>query len=282
MVRDDAVSRDDLPVPVWWIVALTALALALRLVRLNTGLWIDEIYAMLYSFRPSLTEIVSAFPRDNHHPFYAVLAHLSMSAFGESPWAVRLPAAIFGAATIPMLYLLGTRVATRRQAFLAATLLCVSYHHVWFSQNARGYAFLAFFAIAGAWLLLRGFEDGRWRFFLWYAAAVALGTYTHLTMVFIVVGHAVACAIAFMTARQTQPGVVWRRAATAFALSGFLTLLLYAPVLRDVTHYFATQPSKLKGVSTPSGRWPRQPADSSWRWAVWARARRSWLLPPAH
>ena len=124
MMRDDAGVRDDLPVPGWWIAALTALALALRLVRLNNGLWIDEIYAVLYSFRPSMQQIVSAFPRDNHHPFYAVLAHLSVSAFGESAWTVRLPAAIFGAATIPTLYLLGTRVATRREAFLAATHCC--------------------------------------------------------------------------------------------------------------------------------------------------------------
>lgn len=251
MTRDDAGVREDLPVPGWWIAALTALALVLRLIQLNNGLWIDEIYAVLYSFRPSLVQIVSTFPRDTHHPLYAVLAHLSVSAFGESAWAVRLPAAIFGAATIPMLYVLGTRVATRREAFLAATLLCVSYHHVWFSQNARGYTQLAFFAVAGSWLLLRGFETGQRRFFIWYAIAIALGAYTHLTMVFIAVGHAVACAIAFVAARKTQTIAVWKRVATGFALSGVLTLLLYAPVLRDVTHFFAKEPSKLRGVSTP-------------------------------
>ena len=173
----DAAHRpgDDLPVRTWWIVALTALALVLRLVRLDSGLWIDEIYSLLHSFRPSLWQIVSVFPRDNHHPFYSVLAHLSLTVFGESAWSIRLPAALFGAATVPLLYLLGTRVASRREALLAASLLCVSYHHVWFSQNARGYAVLACFAVLGSWLLLRGLEDGRRRFFAGYAVVIGLG-----------------------------------------------------------------------------------------------------------
>lgn len=243
----------DLDVPTWWLVALTALALVLRLINLNSGLWIDEIYSLLHSFRPSLWQIVSVFPRDNHHPFYSVLAHLSLTVFGESPWSIRLPAALFGAATIPLLYLLGTLVVSRREALLAAALLCVSYHHVWFSQNARGYALLAFFAVAGAWVLLRGLEDGRPRFFVAYAVLIALGAWTHLTMVFVAVGHALACAIAFARHRDAHPLAVWRRAAFGFVLSGVLTILLYAPVLTDVTHFFTKSPSHLKGISTP--RW---------------------------
>jgi len=69
--------------------------------------------------------------------------------------------------------------------------------------------------------------------------------------VFIAVGHAVACAIAFVAARRTHSAAVWKKVATAFVLSGVFTVLLYAPVLRDVTHFFASQPSKLRGVSTP-------------------------------
>ena len=56
-----------------WLAALTALALLLRAIRLDSGLWLDEIYSLLYSFRQPLDQILSAFPRDNHHPFYSAL-----------------------------------------------------------------------------------------------------------------------------------------------------------------------------------------------------------------
>jgi len=234
-----------------WLVALTVLALVVRLIRLNTGLWVDEIDSLMTSFRPSLTQIVTTFPRDNRHPFYSVLAHLCIQLFGEHPWSIRLPAVLFGTATVPLLYLLGARLMDRREALLAAALLAVSYHHVWFSQNARGYALLAFFAVLATWLLLRALEDGRKRFVIGYAVAIAFGAWTHLTMVFVAVGHAAACAIAFLFARGGRPAEAWKRLALAFVLSGLFTLLLYAPVLGDVANYFVHKPSKLRGVSTP-------------------------------
>lgn len=238
------------PVPTWWLAALTAVALGLRLVNIDSGLWIDEIDSLVTSFRPSLADIVLEFPRDNRHPFYSVLAHLAIAVFGEHNWVIRLPAVIFGTATVPLLYLLGARLGPPREAFLAATLLAVTYHHVWFSQNARGYAMLGCFAVLGAWLLLRTLDDPRRRFPIGYGAAIALGAWTHLTMVFVAVGHAAACGIAWL-ARRSRPADAWRRAALAFVLSGIMTLLLYAPVLGDVSNYFRNKPSGLRGISTP-------------------------------
>jgi len=175
------------------LVALTLAALVLRVVGSNSGLWIDEIYSLVDFFRVPLGRMVTAFPRDNHHPLYSALAHLSIGAFGEAPWSIRLPAVLFGTATIPLLYGLGRYVGSRREGLLAALLLAVSYHHVWFSQNARGYAMLAFFTVACTWALLRILEGGSRRLAFVYGASAALGAYTHLTMVFIVVGHAAVC-----------------------------------------------------------------------------------------
>ena len=72
----------------------------------------------------------------------------------------------------------------------AAALLTVSYHHVWFSQNARGYSGLAFFAITATYLLVRGLRTGHLGFFVAYAAALGIGAYMHLTMVFLAAGQA--------------------------------------------------------------------------------------------
>ncbi len=188
----------DLVVRGWWLGVLVVFALLLRGIGLSGGLWIDEIYSLLNSFRPSLVHIVTVFPQDNQHPLYSVLAHLSLSLFGESAWSIRLPALLFGAATVPLLYLLGKDVATRREAWYAALILTVSYHHVWFSQNARGYSALAFFAVLSTWLLLRAVGTGRRGLWIGYAIASALGAYTHLTMVFVVVAQCAATAIALL------------------------------------------------------------------------------------
>jgi hypothetical protein len=236
----------------WAVAGLTGLALALRLVNLDSGLWVDEISSLLGSFRAPLREIVGAFPRDNHHPLYSVLAHVSLRLFGEAPWVIRLPAAVFGVATVPLLYALGVRLMGRREALLAAALLVVSFHHVWFSQNARGYSMLTFATVLCTLLLLRVLAHGGWGPAAGYAVVAALGAYTHLTMVFVVGGHAVVCA-AYL-ALPAQAGLRVRRGRgvlAMFLLGAALTLLLYAPVLAQVRTYFADTPSALRGVSTP-------------------------------
>ncbi len=157
---------------------LTVLGAVLRAIRLDAGLWYDEIVTLVIAVRLPVDRLLTEFPHNNHHPLYSLLAHLSVTFLGEHAWSLRLPAYAFGVATIPMLYRLGTTVTTRREALLAAALLCVSYHHVWFSQNARGYSLLAFFVLLSTDLLVRGLrgrETGRMPWYLGYALAAALG-----------------------------------------------------------------------------------------------------------
>src|SRR5690606_19936697 len=68
----------------------------------------------------------------------------------------RVPAVVFGVLCIPMLFLLADRVTSRVEAWMASLLLTVSYHHIWFSQNARAYTGLLFFAMLTTWLFLIG------------------------------------------------------------------------------------------------------------------------------
>lgn len=243
----------DLAVRPGWIAALAVVALVLRGIGLDGGLWLDEIYSLLDSFRPPLAQIVTVFPRDNHHPLYSVLAHLSLAGLGEAAWTIRLPALLFGVASVPMLYLLGGAVTTRREALAAAALLAVSYHHVWFSQNARGYTALAFFTLLATWSLLRGLDTRRRRHLAGYALAIALGAYVHLTMVFVAVGH--AAVVAARNLARDRAGRRWRDGSwpwLALGLAALLTLVLYAPVLAQVQHYFVRQPTEMKGISTPA------------------------------
>lgn len=224
-----------------WIalIALTALAALLRAIGLDGGLWLDEITTLVESVRHPLTQIVTVFPGNNQHTLYSVLAHGSIALFGEQPWSLRLPALLFGAATPAALYLFARECTGRGEAMLAGILVAVGYHFVWFSQNARGYSALAFFAVLSSWLLLRGLRRGERGAFAAYAVACALGAYTHLTMVFVAAGHAGACLVRLGLPWRREAFARWRLPLTGFALAAVLSIALYAPLLLDVEQFFA-------------------------------------------
>jgi hypothetical protein len=68
-------------------------------------------------------------------------------------------------------------------------------------------------------------------------------------MMFLVLSHAVLCAVSGMLARRDD--LIrrrWRFAVTAFLLAGVFTLLLYSPILLDVQQVFVQHPNR----STPA------------------------------
>ena len=135
---------------------LLAAGAALRLYGLNRGLWVDEVTTLVEYVRPSLGDIVTTYGSQNQHFLFSVLAHLSITAFGESVWSLRLPAALFGIATLWALWRLGLELTSPREALLSMALLTFSYPHIWFSQNARGYSALLFWTVASSYYLVRG------------------------------------------------------------------------------------------------------------------------------
>ena len=241
------------PVDVGFLAVLVIIGAGLRFYRIDTALWFDEIVTLLDSVRSPLARIVTHFPSNNDHPLYSVLAHVSVDVFGESPWVLRLPSALFGVAAIPLLYLAGIAVTDRREALGAATILTFSYHHVWFSQNARGYTALLFFVLLATYVLVRWLDTGRRAFLVAYAIATAIGAYAHLTMVLVSISHALAFGIAWsIDGRDARIPGEWRRLAGAFIGAALLTIALYVPMVADVGSFFTTQTATATEVATPA------------------------------
>ena len=109
--------------------------------------------------------------------------------------------------------------------------MSVSYHHLWFSQNARGYSALLFWTLLSSWLFLRALDEGRSRLWLGYAAAVALGMFTHVTMLFTVVAQAAVWAAWIARPRTGRGPAAWSGAVLGLGLAALLTVQLYALVL---------------------------------------------------
>lgn len=210
-------------------------ALALRLYSLNVGLWHDEIATYVSYVQIPFGEGVSLYDSENQHLLFTVLAQLAFKVFGPSGWALRLPAVLFGLGSVGAVYLLGRELGAPQEGLFAAALLTFSYHHIWFSQNARGYTGLLFFTLVSSWLLLQALRTNRPQTWVWYAATLALGIFTQLTMFFVVAAHLLIYLAALFTWGKTpKPGSRWFGLFLGFGLAAFFTLLIHALVLPQI------------------------------------------------
>jgi hypothetical protein len=272
MALSEQNAADERP-PWGWLAALTALAAILRGVALDQQLWYDEITTLVEFVRRPLGEIVTTYTSQNQHMLYSLLARISVRAFGEHAWSLRLPAAVFGVLTVPALYFTARLAATRREALLACALLTVSYHHVWFSQNARGYTGLAFWTLGTTYCFLRGSRAGGWKWWLLFGAATALGLYTHLTMGFITAAQGLVFAGVWAGNWKSEKGkwpespapgktfaAEWKPPVAGFALAAALAALLYAPVMSQILR---------RTVGSETVRGAAEVVRAEWRSPLW-------------
>ena len=212
--------------------ALLLLGLLLRVIHLGSGLWYDEIQTLVEFARLPVGRLLTEYPNTNHHPLYSLLASVSIGLLGESAAALRLPAALMGTASLWAFYRLAIMVTGRREAILGTLLLTLSYHHVWFSQNARGYSGLLLFTLLGTAAFLRLLRDPRagWPVAAWYGGCMALAAYIHPTAVALPAAHAIVLG-ALAGSRRTPGAPALTRPLSGLILATGFGLLLYAPML---------------------------------------------------
>lgn len=215
-----------------WLGLILALAAVLRIAGLNAPLWYDEILTVDQHLRLPWGQMLDGYSMNNHYLFN-LQSKLSIRAFGESPWAIRLPALAFGLASIAALWWLARDVAGSAIAHITALLLALSYHHIWFSQNARGYSELAFFSTVGMLLFLRGMARPSLGIWLAYGGVLALAVFTHLTGAFLFAAQGMVwLAVLFMDrTRGNFRAGGFRLPLIGYVAGGLLTLLLYAPLI---------------------------------------------------
>lgn len=260
------------------LAAIVALGFGLRCVGLSTSFWIDEVDTLVTIVRQPLATIVTSYGSENQHPLYSVLARIAVVALGETEVALRLPALLFGVLSLWAVARLGRQLLDETTGLLAALLLCVSAHHVWFSQNARGYTGMLLFTVLASSEFLRLVEvpapgapaGGRSvRAAARYALFAALAAYTHLTAVFAFAGHGLVWLLLAWRDRRdrgrragagaAEPGSAANPAAAlidctalpaaralpaalwAMVAAAVLALLLYAPLLADLQAAFTAR-----------------------------------------
>ncbi|MGB2894485.1 MAG: glycosyltransferase family 39 protein [Albidovulum sp.] len=151
----------------WTGIALGAVvaALALRLYDLDLrSVSHPEVYVPgiplppIHSVPPprlNWSETLSMHFHDEPHPMGWYLAMFLWTGLaGVSEWALRLPSAVLGAASVWLAFVLGRRAYGAPAGALAASLLALHGFHLFLSQSARMYAAGAFFGLLSTALLL--------------------------------------------------------------------------------------------------------------------------------
>ena len=236
--------KRDLPRWIAWpaVVVLTGASLGLGFFDLTKkSLWLDEGYSWLNSDQ-SLSTISHIARQDGWHliPYYLVV-HSMISLFGDSVFVLRAPSVVAAGLTVPLLYLLVSRLGGRLAGVYAGLLFVVSEPLVYWQQNARDYTFVVLFAVGSVLAEVVGLQTQKiWPFVVWVIVTGA-GCYTHPEMLFVVPPELLVWF--FWGTKRT------RIILGVFAGAG---ALLSLPVIGQATHGAVYQVSFLNGPNHES------------------------------
>ncbi|MCA9974024.1 MAG: glycosyltransferase family 39 protein [Anaerolineales bacterium] len=146
----------------WLVGFITLIGGGLRLLLLGTkGLWLDETFSVWLANQPVGDMLHWVVQIDQHPPLYYLLLHAWVALVGDTPYDVRLLSVLFGAGTIPVIYLIGKRLSGVLVGLAAAVFLALSPFNIYYAQEARMYTLLALNAAVAIYALVRLLTDAR-------------------------------------------------------------------------------------------------------------------------
>jgi hypothetical protein len=249
--------------------AIVVAAVVVRGAYLDVPMRYDEATTYNNFVSKPLYVALANYATPNNHLLHTFLAKVSVSLFGNEPWAVRLPALVAGIALVPATFALTRVLYGRIAALLAAALVAASSTLVEYSTNARGYTIVALATVLvfiAATRVLERDSIGAWAV---VAVVGALGLYAVPIMVYPLGGVLAWILVsAWLAGRPIRP--VLKRLGGAALVVTVLTLVLYAPVyaasgVRSVTANEFVEPRSLGTllelvpghVSDTVGTWTR-------------------------
>ncbi|HLB21098.1 MAG TPA: glycosyltransferase family 39 protein [Solirubrobacteraceae bacterium] len=184
-----AVGSDRRLVQWWPLAALIVLAAALRLATLDQqSFWYDEAFTPVHVLHSGLGATLRAVVHhENTPPLWYLLAWADARLFGDGALALRLPSALAGILTVPVVWAIARRLAGRRAAVIAAAIVAVNPLFLWYSQEARAYGLFVLTSTLAMLCLVRAMDEPSARRMAAFALTGALALLTHYFAVFLLV-----------------------------------------------------------------------------------------------
>src|SRR5258708_868378 len=232
MAQKSVMSQSPAVSPLW-LVPVLLLAAGVRFFGLgNTDLWGDEAFSVVTSRGP-LSQLFGLLARSEPHPpLYPLVLAGWLRLFGDSELVSRLPSAFAGIAGVAVAASLArafvptgeTRQATVA-AVIAGLLVALNPFQVWYSQEARMYVQVSFFAGLSTLALLRLWDGKRGAIPLYIAAILGAG-FSHYYGLFVPLGHGVAV---LLSSRGQRAATARWLSSTALAPVLYLPWIVVAP-----------------------------------------------------
>jgi mannosyltransferase len=220
----------------WTVIALTALvalALALRLYRLDArSLWLDEILTSQPAHLNGPGDVVAwSKAALNQMPLFYMFTWF-LGHWSDTGVILRLPALVFGTLLVPAVFILGRNLFGTLAGLVAGLLSAVMPFAVWYSQEARAYTLLMLLTTLQMYFAFAAVKRGRAISWVGLAGFTILNLYTHYVAIFATVAMAVYVGLFLLNdlvrgpARQSSE----RRRRLALALvAGAVVAIAYVP-----------------------------------------------------
>ena len=206
------------------VAAGTVLGAVLRFATLTSqSYWFDEAQAA-HELHLSFGGMLSAWSSgEPNPPLYFLVAWPWARLFGTGEAGLRSLSALLGTALIPLVYLCGRELISRRAGAFAAILTAVNPFMIWYSQEAREYMLLTVLSAASLLFFARAWRDPSRRNLIWWAVFAALALLTQYFAGFLVAAE--AGLLIFKT-----------RSRLSIAAAGVLAVVVAALIPHIVSH----------------------------------------------
>jgi hypothetical protein len=120
--------------------AVVTLGLVLRVAQIDTSLWIDELHTA-WTAAGDAADVGPRARIGNNSPLYFYVAWATTQVLGMNEPVLRIPSVVAGTLLIPLVFVAALGWTNSRSAgLLAASLVAIDSHFLFYAQEARPYA----------------------------------------------------------------------------------------------------------------------------------------------
>jgi uncharacterized membrane protein len=164
---------------------ITIFGMFLRFYGLGTeSIWLDEGTSINIAKR-SLYSIIFENKDFAHPPLYYSILHFVMM-YSDTEFFLRLPSAIFGILSIPVIYLVGMSLFDKREGLVAAALLSISLMHINYSQEGRSYALMMLLVLLTVYFFISACNSNNKIYWIFSVISGVVLVYTHFFGFFVI------------------------------------------------------------------------------------------------
>ena len=175
-------------------IAICFIGLFLRVFYIShQSIWIDEIASVISAKQATLTEVIkTSFITERIPPLYPMFLHFWIRVFGPLEFSIRIPSAIFGFLTIPIIFILSKSLFDNKVAVLSSLFLAISPFHIWYSQEARCFTMMLFLNLLSIMYFLKILHANNkfsYMHFLVYLVTTCMAMLTNYLMIFTIIAQ---------------------------------------------------------------------------------------------